>query len=406
MPFFSVVIPTRNRPELVQSAIASVLAQDFDDYEVVVSDNSDDALAEPTRAHVLEALDHPRVRYVRPPKVLPMSDHWEWAVQQTRGEFTGVLTDRMAFKHYTLRTVHGALLAEKLDLISFLSDRLLGDEPPFRLRLGSSGGAATVMRSEDVLADCARAKLSKRLPRMLNSFCRTERILALIPEYGSVFTSISPDYAFCFRILDQLDSFISLDHRLLVVGGEAQSNGRCFKTGRMNAHSRDFIRLYHGLEQWFRNAPIPCFTPIPENTVLLEYEVARINQRSGRFRAIDEAGFYRQAYRGLQESISQGHDLGDAAAKLEQFRRDHGLPRATAADGPGAWRLKRIERMLKEPVQRALDRVMGPALCFLTDHVNISVRGRPVKAVRYRNFESFDEALRFEARYFRPSACA
>ena len=38
-PLFSIVIPTYNRSELVQGAVRSILAQTFDDFEVVVSDN-------------------------------------------------------------------------------------------------------------------------------------------------------------------------------------------------------------------------------------------------------------------------------------------------------------------------------------------------------------------------------
>jgi glycosyltransferase involved in cell wall biosynthesis len=36
---FSVVIPTRNRANLLPHALQSVLHQKFDDYEIVVSDN-------------------------------------------------------------------------------------------------------------------------------------------------------------------------------------------------------------------------------------------------------------------------------------------------------------------------------------------------------------------------------
>ena len=38
-PFFSVVIPTRNRASLLRYALQTALDQDFDDYEIVVSDN-------------------------------------------------------------------------------------------------------------------------------------------------------------------------------------------------------------------------------------------------------------------------------------------------------------------------------------------------------------------------------
>jgi GT2 family glycosyltransferase len=58
MPKVSVIIPTYNRSELVREAIASVLAQSFSDFElIVVDDGSEDGTAEVVRAF-------PDVRYV------------------------------------------------------------------------------------------------------------------------------------------------------------------------------------------------------------------------------------------------------------------------------------------------------------------------------------------------------
>lgn len=42
MPFFSIIIPTRNRPAVVAEAVSSVLAQDFDDIEILVIDDGSD----------------------------------------------------------------------------------------------------------------------------------------------------------------------------------------------------------------------------------------------------------------------------------------------------------------------------------------------------------------------------
>lgn len=60
-PAISVVIPTYNRAHLVGRAVRSVLAQSFEDFELIVAD---DASTDDTAA-VVEAFGDPRVRYVR-----------------------------------------------------------------------------------------------------------------------------------------------------------------------------------------------------------------------------------------------------------------------------------------------------------------------------------------------------
>ena len=58
-PAFSILIPTYNRHDLLLQTIESVLAQDFEDFEVIVAD---DCSTDRTREAV-DALDDKRIRY-------------------------------------------------------------------------------------------------------------------------------------------------------------------------------------------------------------------------------------------------------------------------------------------------------------------------------------------------------
>lgn len=60
-PFFSVIVPTFNRVDMLPRAVASVLAQEFADLELLIVD---DGSTDDTPA-VLAALDDPRVRVLR-----------------------------------------------------------------------------------------------------------------------------------------------------------------------------------------------------------------------------------------------------------------------------------------------------------------------------------------------------
>ena len=89
MTRFSIVIPTRNRAHLLDSAIRSALTQEHDDFEVVVSTNNcaDDSV-EVVRRHMCE-----RLRHVQTRRTLSMPEHWEFAVGHAQGELVGVLCD-------------------------------------------------------------------------------------------------------------------------------------------------------------------------------------------------------------------------------------------------------------------------------------------------------------------------
>jgi len=85
----SVIIPTRNRCEYLIHALATVLKQLTDASELVISDNhSTDNTAE----FLATLLDH-RVRVIRPAQPLAMVDHFDWVIDQARGDWITVLGD-------------------------------------------------------------------------------------------------------------------------------------------------------------------------------------------------------------------------------------------------------------------------------------------------------------------------
>lgn len=93
MPLFSIVIPTRNRVRLLKSTLKSSLEQTFDDYEIVVSDNnSSDSTPE-----VVQDIDDEKVRYFRTNRSLSMTDSFEFALNNARGEWVTFLNDKSVF---------------------------------------------------------------------------------------------------------------------------------------------------------------------------------------------------------------------------------------------------------------------------------------------------------------------
>jgi glycosyltransferase involved in cell wall biosynthesis len=74
-PFFSVVIPTYNRANLLKYGIQTVLEQKFGDFEIVVSDNCSSDNTE----EIVKNLNDPRIKYFKTEKNIPMLENWRYA---------------------------------------------------------------------------------------------------------------------------------------------------------------------------------------------------------------------------------------------------------------------------------------------------------------------------------------
>lgn len=78
---FNIVIPVRNRAHTIRHTILSCLEQDYKNIEIIVSDNQscDDI------SGVLSEIKDERVRYIRTPQLLSMTDSFEFALNNIEG---------------------------------------------------------------------------------------------------------------------------------------------------------------------------------------------------------------------------------------------------------------------------------------------------------------------------------
>lgn len=113
-PLFSVVLPTRNRSNLLPFAIRSVLNQTFDDFEFIVSDNfsSDETPA------TVQSFDDERIKYFRSEKPLSLGDSCEFALSHAKGEFITFLSDDDAYSKIFLERLNLMINRENADMVS------------------------------------------------------------------------------------------------------------------------------------------------------------------------------------------------------------------------------------------------------------------------------------------------
>lgn len=88
-PRFSVLLPTRNGASLLGKCIDSVLREDRDDFELVVSNNA----SEDGTRELLAAIDDPRLKVVHLDEPVPVTRNWNVALSHSQGERVTLIGD-------------------------------------------------------------------------------------------------------------------------------------------------------------------------------------------------------------------------------------------------------------------------------------------------------------------------
>jgi hypothetical protein len=282
-----VVIPTRNRSDFAMRALESVVAHADATVRVLLSDNSTDAgESQRLREHVA-TLDAGRVARIAPLQPLSMTEHWNWALDQALQRdcsHVAFLTDRMMFRRGSLDAVLGILRRFPNDVLSYTYDRIHDIRRPVSyVRLPRSGRLFRVS-TQHLLDQAASMVFYSCLPRMLNCAVPRRSLQALRARHGRVFDSVSPDYCFCFRLLDAIESLLYLDSSAMLAYGHDRSNGTSVSRGVATRDSADF-RANLGLDGFNAAAPIPAIVTVG-NAVVHEYCAVKAASASGRLKPV------------------------------------------------------------------------------------------------------------------------
>jgi Glycosyl transferase family 2 len=283
----TVLVPSRNRPEMALAAVESLLAQGRADVSIVVSDNSSDERAREQLAASCSALDG--VAYIRPPADLAMTDHWNWAFAELYERFPAplvtMLTDRMVMRPGALAGLLELAVAHPGRVISYNHDAVDDTTTPVRLRLEDRSGRTFELSVEHLLERCSHMYFHPCIPRVMN--CIVPRVVldAVAERFGGLFASISPDHCFGFRCLDVVETIIYHDACPLIHYGLARSNGATYARGVRSAAVEDFQSHLGGVEM-NASAPVPGFHSIT-NAVVNEYCFVRDEPRSRKLSAIE-----------------------------------------------------------------------------------------------------------------------
>lgn len=261
-PRFSVLIPARDRPDTLRHTLATVMAQDGDDYEVVVADNC----GGPEIRRIVEQFGSPRLRHSRSDEVLPMAANWGRGLALCGGEYVTVLGDDDAFLPSSLAALRKLIAATQAELITWRAHVYWWPDTIVhwnRNRLYVNlGGGASLVRSRSMLEQFYRGALGFELvPHIYTSFFHRRLINEARRRHGGLFVpaDTAPDVASGIAGLHLTERFAVSGRPLSIRGNSARSNGTAQWARSLGARQREiyFREERVGLQGFVHRSLVP-----------------------------------------------------------------------------------------------------------------------------------------------------
>lgn len=224
---FSVVIPTKNRAKTLKYCLKTCLNQNYDNYEIIVSDNN----SIDNTKEIVDSFNSDKIKYFKTDEPLFMTHNFEFAISKISGEYVIVLGDDDALHFHSLN-----LLNELINITNFKvirwelnnyawPDYLLPDLANYTLL--RKVGKARIVNGMDVIKKVVNFEVRYHHMPMLymNSVVSVDIINKLYNKTKKIFDSCSPDVYSGFVISGLCKEFLSIDFPLSVGGSSGKSNG-------------------------------------------------------------------------------------------------------------------------------------------------------------------------------------
>jgi glycosyltransferase involved in cell wall biosynthesis len=237
----TVVIPTRERADTLYHCLRTVVSQNYENFEIVVSDNhSGDGTEE-----VVKNFRDARIRYVNPGVRLSMSEHWEFALSHVSNGWVSILGDDDGLLPGALARVDELARETRCSAITSTWCNYFWPESTAaenRLTIPMTNGWEK-RDGREWLSRLMRGNAHySELPWLYTGgFVEKRMIDRARSADGRFFCSMIPDVYSAIALASTIGEYVALQEPISVVGISSHSNGASqLGRGRSNASDKFF----------------------------------------------------------------------------------------------------------------------------------------------------------------------
>jgi glycosyltransferase involved in cell wall biosynthesis len=220
-PFFSIVIPTRDRAFLLEGLITSIIKQDFKDFEIIIADNSTDDLSQ---LFLNDFKDHLCIKNIRTGG-LNMADNWDLAIDNASGKYLLLFSDKMILKQGSLKFLKDFINKNNSDCVTWSIDYLVDID--FTFIDNSSKLNSTTISSQELFESILKSDMFAFDNSVFhcNSAISLEVIESIKSRTGRVCMQLNPDYTLSYQVLMNIDKIHLIGDSLSVLRYQDHENG-------------------------------------------------------------------------------------------------------------------------------------------------------------------------------------
>ena len=231
---FSVLLPTRNRLEYLRYAVASVLKQDYQNWEIIISDNFSD---EDIKGYI-DSLNDPRIKFFRTSSFITVTDNWNNALEKSTGDYVIMLGDDdcLLSGYFTtcLKLLHDYKSPDVLysSAYNYVYPNVINGAPngytvTWENACFLSGKKSPYIIDRTEAIQYVRKTLDFIMMFNFNmQFSLVSRLfINKMRKYGSFYQSPYPDYYATTAMILNAERILAVPERLVVVGTTPKSFG-------------------------------------------------------------------------------------------------------------------------------------------------------------------------------------
>lgn len=331
-PKISIVIPTRNRPELLRFALKSLDKTDNKRVEVIVVDNPTGRPAK----DVFDEFSRPNWKYYCASTPLSMCDNWEFGLQCATGDYVSFMTDKMTFLNGAIDHICRFLDAHETDIISWRTDFYTGSNSSY-----GNGRFSPSWRVERPVSfdpqEALRALVSFLTPtgqegrryywgKICYGAYSRDLVRRVVSRYGKMFEQLSPDFTSTIAALSLATRAIDIGSPMMMAFIlPAVSNGML--TTRSTEATRRFYQSIVNSDHYRERLPEPSLYMSTHNSLLSDY---RAMKAKGAYEPINDEGFESRFALRIAQDLDQifwddRSELDDARRELKRILERSGI---------------------------------------------------------------------------------